>query len=241
MTRIFRVSPDKDTPAHYGGKLAWLEDGTLLLTTGDGFEYREAPQDPASQLGKILRMTDEGKPAAGNPMAEQGFPYLYSLGHRNPQGLAVDPNSGTIWMHEHGPRGGDELNRVSPGANYGWPATSFGINYSGAKISPLTSYEGIEDPALYFTPSIGPSHLLIYQGEQFPQWQGQLFISTLVDQDVKRIAADAFGATLEESLFSEFDARIRAIVEDDQGALYLLTDSDDGSIIKIERSNSPVS
>ena len=241
MTRIFRVSPDKDTPAHYGGKLAWLEDDTLLLTTGDGFEYREAPQDPTSQLGKILRMTDEGKPAADNPMAEQGFPYLYSLGHRNPQGLAVDPNTGTIWMHEHGPRGGDELNRVSPGANYGWPATSFGINYSGAKISPLTSYEGIEDPALYFTPSIGPSHLLIYQGEQFPQWQGQLFISTLVDQDVKRIAADAFGATLEESLFSEFDARIRAIVEDDQGALYLLTDSDDGSIIKIEWSNSPVS
>ena len=92
-------------------------------------------------------MTDEGNPAADNPMAEQGFPYLYSLGHRNPQGLAVDPNTGTIWMHEHGPRGGDELNRVSPGANYGWPATTFGINYSGAKISPLTSYEGIADPA----------------------------------------------------------------------------------------------
>ena len=172
MTRIFRVSPDKDTPAHYGGKLAWLGDGTLLLTTGDGFEYREAPQDPTSQLGKILRMTDEGKPAADNPMAEQGFPYLYSLGHRNPQGLAVDPNTGTIWMHEHGPRGGDELNRVSPGANYGWPATSFGINYSGAKISPLTSYEGIEDPRPLFHTQYRPVTFTDLPGRTVPGMAG---------------------------------------------------------------------
>lgn len=235
MQRIFRVSPDKDTPAHYGGKLAWTQEGYLLLTTGDGFEYREQAQNQQGQLGKILRMTDSGEPAPGNPLIETGDPYIYSLGHRNPQGLAVDPLSQTIWMHEHGPRGGDELNRVVAGANYGWPATSFGINYSGARISPLTSYEGITPPALYFTPSVGPSHLLIYQGAMFPEWQGSLFVSTLVDQDVKRIEVDEDSATLAEALFGEFNARIRAVTTDDQGAIYLLTDDAAGAIIKISR------
>ena len=235
MQRIFRVSPNKDTPAHYGGKLAWTPEGDLLLTTGDGFEYREQAQNLQGQLGKVLRMTENGEPAPGNPFAESGDPYIYSFGHRNPQGLAVDPVTQNIWMHEHGPRGGDELNLISMGANYGWPATSFGINYSGARISPLTSYEGISPPALYFTPSIGPSHLLIYQGAMFPEWQGDLFISTLVDQDVKRIEVDGPTASLAESLFSEFNVRIRAVTTDDQGALYLLTDDVAGAIIKISR------
>jgi len=234
VTRIFRVEPAKDTAAHYGGKLAFFTDGTLLLTSGDGFEYREASQDPYSQLGKILRMNPDGSPAADNPFIDgnQGDPYVYSYGHRSPQGLAVDA-AGQIWMHEHGPQGGDELNLVRPGANYGWPATSFGINYSGAKITPLTSAEGINPPVTYWTPSIAPSHLMIYSRSLFPEWTDSLFVSTLVDNDVKRLVINDETIVSEDVLFAEFEARIRAIVEGPQGQLYLLTDSETGQIIEI--------
>jgi len=234
VTKIFRVSPSKDTPAHYGGKLAFLPDNTLLLTTGDGFEYREAAQDPFNQMGKVLRLNRDGSPAEGNPFenGQLGDPYVYSFGHRNVQGLAVDAR-GQIWSHEHGPQGGDELNWVRPGHNYGWPATSFGINYSGARITPLTSAEGITPPVNFWTPSIAPSHLLIVKGGLFPEWQGSLMISALVDQDVKRIALSGTEVASSESLFGEFEARIRAIHEGPDGALYLLTDSDQGKVIEI--------
>lgn len=234
VTKIFRVSPSKDTPAHYGGKLAFLADSTLLLTTGDGFEYREAAQDPFNQMGKVLRLNSDGSAPANNPFADgqNGDPYVYSYGHRSPQGLAVS-NTGQIWLHEHGPKGGDELNHIRPGNNYGWPATSFGINYSGARITPLTSAEGITPPVTYWTPSIAPSHLLIYQGALFEAWQGSFLVSTLVDQDVKRLTLGDNSVTASESLFGELGARIRGIHEGPDGAIYLLTDSDPGSVIEV--------
>ena len=234
LTKIFRVSPSKDTPAHYGGKLAFLADGTLLLTTGDGFEYREAAQDPFSQMGKVLRLKTDGSAPANNPFADgqNGDPYVYSYGHRSPQGLAVT-TSGQIWLHEHGPQGGDELNLIRGGNNYGWPATSFGINYSGARITPLTSAEGITPPVTYWTPSIAPSHLLIYQGALFEAWQGSFLVGTLVDQDVKRLTLNDNSVTDSESLFSELGARIRGVHEGPDGAIYLLTDSDPGSVIEV--------
>ena len=238
VTRIFRVNPSKDTAAHYGGKLAFLPDGTLLLTSGDGFEYREAAQDPFNQLGKVLRMNTDGSPAIDNPFIDgtKGDPYVYSYGHRSPQGLAIDGN-GAIWMHEHGPQGGDELNLVRAGANYGWPATSFGINYSGARVTPLTSAEGIASPVTYWVPSIAPSHLMIYQSALFSDWQGHLFVSTLVDKDVKRLVIEDQSVVSETSVFSEFDARVRAIYEGPDGALYLLTDSDKGQVIEVRPIN----
>ena len=140
---IFRNFTRKDTPVHYGGRMAFLFDGTLLLTTGDGFDYREAAQDVDSGLGKVLRMNEDGSAAGGNPFP--GSPYVYSYGHRNPQGLAVD-RSGTVWLHEHGPKGGDELNRIEAGENYGWPAVTFGLDYSGAVISPYSEWEGMVQP-----------------------------------------------------------------------------------------------
>ena len=234
VQKIFRMTPSKDTTAHYGGKLAFLPDNTLLLTTGDGFEYREAAQDTFNQMGKILRLNRDGSPAAGNPFedGQLGDPYVYSFGHRNVQGLAVD-SRGQIWSHEHGPQGGDELNWIRPGHNYGWPATSFGVNYSGAKVTPLTSAEGITPPVNYWVPSIAPSHLLIVQGALFPDWQGSLMISALVDQDVKRITLSGTQIAATESLFTEFEARIRAVHEGPDGAIYLLTDSDQGKVIEI--------
>lgn len=217
---IFRNFTRKDTAVHYGGRMAFLPDGTLLLTTGDGFDYREASQDIDSGLGKVLRMNDDGSAARGNPFP--GSPYVYSYGHRNPQGLAVD-RAGTIWLHEHGPKGGDELNRIEPGVNFGWPAITFGLDYSGAVISPFSEREGMAQPEHYWVPSIAPSGLAIYEAELFPDWKGDLFVGALVDQEVRRLEMSAGKVTAEENMFSEISARIRDIRTGPEGGLYILT------------------
>jgi glucose/arabinose dehydrogenase len=184
LNTILTVSPSKDTPAHYGGKLQFLNDGTLLLTTGDGFQYREAAQDKQSQLGKILRLNSDGSVPDDNPYADgkEGNPYVYSYGHRSPQGLSYDANNNRVYMHEHGPKGGDEVNIINAAVNYGWPATSYGVNYSGARVSPFEQLPGIQDPLHYWVPSIAPSGMTFYSGDQFPQWQGDLFIGALVNK-----------------------------------------------------------
>jgi glucose/arabinose dehydrogenase len=217
---IFRNFTRKDTPVHYGGRLAFLPDGSLLLTTGDGFDYREAAQDVDSGLGKVLRMNDDGTAASGNPFP--GSPYVYSYGHRNPQGLAVS-SAGVVWLHEHGPRGGDEVNRIEPGKNYGWPAITYGVDYSGAMISPYTEWEGMEQPVHYWVPSIAPSGMAIYEAGLFPEWHGDLFIGALVDREVRRIDLRADGAGREEELFSEISARVRDVRVGPGGALFILT------------------
>jgi glucose/arabinose dehydrogenase len=217
---IFRNFTRKDTAVHYGGRMAFLPDGSLLLTTGDGFDYREAAQDIDSGLGKLLRMNDDGTPALGNPFP--GSPYVYSYGHRNPQGLAVS-RSGTIWLHEHGPRGGDELNRIEPGVNYGWPAITYGVDYSGAVISPYTEWEGMAQPEHYWVPSIAPSGLAIYEADLFPGWRGDLFVGALVNQAVIRLDFNGNKLTGEEPVFSEIAARIRDVRTGPEGALYILT------------------
>jgi glucose/arabinose dehydrogenase len=217
---IFRNAPRKDTPVHYGGRMAFLADGTLLLTTGEGFDYREAAQDVSSGLGKVLRMNGDGSPAQGNPFAES--PYVYSYGHRNAQGLVIS-RSGTIWLHEHGPRGGDELNRIEAGANYGWPAITYGLDYNGAIISPYTEWQGMAQPEHYWVPSIAPSGLTIYEGDLFPEWQGDLFVGALVNREVRRLDLVNGEVVAEETLFSELDDRIRDVRSGPDGALYILT------------------
>jgi glucose/arabinose dehydrogenase len=217
---IFRNYTRKDTPVHYGGRMAFLPDGSLLLTTGDGFDYREAAQDVDSGLGKLLRMNDDGTPASGNPFS--GAPYVYSYGHRNPQGLVVS-RSGTIWLHEHGPRGGDEMNRIEAGANYGWPAITYGIDYSGAVISPRTENEGMAQPEFYWVPSIAPSGLALYEANLFPEWKGDLFVGALVDMEVRRLDVSGSKITVEQPMFSEIAARVRDVRTGSDGALYILT------------------
>jgi glucose/arabinose dehydrogenase len=217
---IFRNFTRKDTPVHYGGRMAFLKDGTLLLTTGDGFDYREAAQDIDSGLGKVLRMNGDGTAASGNPFPQS--PYVYSYGHRNPQGLAVS-RSGEIWLHEHGPRGGDELNRIEAGVNFGWPAITHGIDYSGAIISPYTEREGMAQPEHQWTPSIAPSGLAIYESDLFPGWKGDLFVGALVDREVRRLVVAGGRINDEEPLFSELDARIRDARVGPAGELYILT------------------
>lgn len=232
---IYTVEPLKDTPVHYGGRLQFLDDGTLLITTGDGFEYREAAQDNFNQLGKIIRINTDGGVPTDNPFADgkNGDPKVYSLGHRSPQGLAYDSANKVIYMHEHGAKGGDEVNIIKAGKNYGWPATTYGVNYSGALISPLTQAPGITDPIKYWTPSIAPSGLTIYTANAFPNWKGSLFVGALVDKSVYRLSLENGKVTNQEELFSEIGARIRDVRTGPDGNLYILTDSSRGKLIRI--------
>ncbi len=234
---IFTANPAKGTPQHYGGKLAFMADGTLLLTTGDGFDYREEAQNVDSNLGKIIRINRDGSIPEDNPYADRGMPgaAVWSYGHRNPQGLVVDPNTGIVYEHEHGPRGGDEVNRIEPGHNYGWPAICWGVDYNGARISPYTELPGMEQPLTYWVPSIAPSGMAIYRGDRFPEWDGDLFVGALVDKEVRRLVLDDGVVADQEALFSDLDERIRDVRVSPDGYLYLVTDSDQGRILRVER------
>ncbi len=232
---ILRVEPDKNTAHHYGGRMAFLRDGTLLITSGEGFTFRDQAQDLDSQFGKTLRIHPDGSVPADNPYRGRGgaAAKVWTWGHRNPQGLAVDTATGTVWLHEHGPRGGDEVNRLRAGANYGWPAITYGVDYSGARISPYTEYEGMEQPVTYWDPSIAPSGLTVYDGAAFPQWQGNLFVGALKDKDVRRLTIVDGRVVEEETLFAEIGERIRDVRTGPDGFLYLLTDSRNGRLLRI--------
>lgn len=231
---LLTVTPLKDTPQHYGGAMAFMPDGTLLVTIGDGFEYREDAQNPARQLGKTLRIHSDGTLRADNPLP--GDPVtgaVYTWGHRNPQGIAIDSATGVIYQHEHGPRGGDELNRLTPGANYGWPVATFGIDYTGARISPFENRDGMTAPLTYWVPSIGPSGLTVYRGDRFPAWSGSLFVGALVNKEVRRLTLDGDQVTAEEPLFAELGARIRNVKTGPDGLLYLITDGEQGKVVRV--------
>ena len=232
---LFTVSPLKDTPVHYGGKMIFLQDGTLMMTTGDGFQYREAAQDRFNLLGKIIRINKDGSVPSDNPYADgsQGDPKVWSYGHRSPQGLVLDDATGIVYMHEHGAQGGDELNAILPALNYGWPAVTKGVNYSGAYVSPLTSAPGIEEPLTYWVPSIAPSGLAIYDGAAFPQWQGDFFVGALVDQEVRHLKMESGKIVSEAPVFTEINARIRDVRVGPDGFLYILTDSDSGKVLRV--------
>ncbi len=232
---ILRVIPDKKTAHHYGGRLAFLPDGTLMVTTGEGFTHREQAQELDSQFGKTLRINPDGTVPADNPFRAQGTipAKVWTYGHRNPQGLAVDPATGTVWLHEHGPRGGDEVNRIEPGRNYSWPAATFGIDYSGARISPYTELEGMEAPVRYWDPSIAPSGLAVYRGSAFPEWQGNLFVGALKNRDVRRLVLEGGEVVHEEIMFAEIGERIRDVRAGPDGYLYLLTDSQSGRLVRV--------
>ena len=233
MEQILLVSPLKDTPQHYGGRMAFKRDNTLLVTTGDGFEYREAAQDTNSELGKVLRITDSGATPDDNPFPNAGKGRVFTYGHRNPQGLVIQARTGDIYMHEHGPRGGDEVNHLIRGANYGWPMISYGLDYSGAYVSPFTEAPGVALPRMYWSPSIAPSGMAFYNGDLFPEWKGQMFIGALVDQDVRRLVLEDGQLIEEERLFRELEQRIRDVRDLGDGYLYLLTDSATGSLIRV--------
>ena len=227
---IFTASPRKYAPLHYGGRMAFTSDDLLLITTGDGFDFREHAQDLNSHLGKTIRINKDGSPAQGNPFPEA--PKVWTYGHRNPQGLAIALD-GTVYLNEHGPKGGDELNVITKANNYGWPAITYGMDYNGAYVSPLTEYPGMQQPQHVWTPSIGPSGMAFYEGNKFPKWQNSLFVGALVNKEVRRLTVENQQVTAEETVFAELDARIRDIRVGPDGLLYIVTDGDPGTVIKV--------
>lgn len=235
---IFEVAHKKDTPVHYGGRMVWDSTGHLLLTTGDGFNFREDAQDKTNQLGKVLRMTANGEvPSDGlqktAPSLADADPYVYSYGHRNPQGLAIDSANGRVYEQEHGPRGGDEINLLSPGNNYGWPIVSHGLDYSGALISPFSEYRGITKPLLEWTPSIAASGLAVYRGNAFADWQGDLLAGGLVEKSLRRIKIKNGAVVGQEILLTELGERIRDVRVGPDELIYVLTDSADGRLLRL--------
>ena len=237
---IFRATPSRKASAHYGAKMMFLADGTLLVTSGDGFNHRERAQTLDNHYGKVLRINADGSVPSDNPFVDTrgALPEIYSYGHRNLQGLATSADGTVIYEHEHGPKGGDELNVLAPGNNYGWPAITYGIDYSGAVISPFTERKGMQQPLKYWVPPIAPSAMALYRGQLFPQWPGSLFIAALVPGDVRRLSLVGRAVVAEEILFQNL-GRIRNIIGAPDGSLLLVTDGADARLIRVTRALPP--
>jgi glucose/arabinose dehydrogenase len=225
---IYEVKPLKDTNAHYGGRMVFGGDGRLYVTTGDGFRYRERSQDMATSFGAVVRLNEDGTTADDNPDFGAGaLPELWSKGHRNPQGLAWDAGRGVLWLHEHGAKGGDELNLIERGANYGWPLATYGVDYSGARVSPFTEYEGTKQPFKYWTPSIAPSGIAVYDGDLFADWRGDLLVGALAGTALHRIDMDGGREAGEERYL--VGERVRDVRVGPDGAIYVATEDHDGA------------
>jgi aldose sugar dehydrogenase len=226
-TVIYRATPAYNGNLHYGGRILFDKSGNIVISTGERSDLATRPQsqDLNSGLGKIIRITTDGKPAAGNPFANQSRPEIYSYGHRNVQGLAWHPETGDLWENEFGPRGGDELNLIQPGKNYGWPVITYGIEYAGPKIGEgITQKEGMEQPVYYWDPVLSPSGMTFYSGSEIPEWKNNLFITGLNSMHIARLVISNNKVTGEERLLANENERFRDITQGTDGALYAVTD-----------------
>ena len=231
---IWRQTPKVESPNHWGSRLVFGKDGTLFVTTGDRFHFRERVQDLGSTIGKVIRINADGSTPADNPFAKRdgARPEIWSYGHRNLQGAALDPASGQLWTLEHGARGGDELNRPQAGRNYGWPVITYGVDYSGVKIGEGTSKAGMEQPVYYWDPVIAPSGAVFYTGDAYPGWKGSLFIGSLSPGGLVRLTLDGDRVGSEERYLGNI-GRVRNVVQGPDGLLYLLIDASNGSIQRL--------
>ena len=232
---LFTGRASGSTGRHFGSRLRFGPDGKLYVTIGDR-GHRPNAQDLGSHAGAVLRLDPDGAAPPDNPFAGRSgaLPEIWSYGHRNPQGLAFDPQTGRLWSQEHGPRGGDEVNLVRRGRNYGWPTITYGRNYSGTKITDETARPGMEQPATYWTPSIAPSGLTVYRGDRFPRWDGNLFVGALRAQLLVRLELDGDRVVHEERLLTGFGNRIRDVRTGPDGLIYLLLDEHDARIWRLE-------
>lgn len=234
---IFRQQPTVKGGHHFGSRLVFARDGRLFVALGDRFTERARAQTLDSHLGKVVRIERDGKVPADNPFVNRAgaLPEIWSYGHRNVQGAALHPVTGELWTNEHGPRGGDELNRTLAGRNYGWPVVTYGVEYSGAKISDSPTAPGIEPPVHYWVPSIATSGLLFYTGDRFPKWRGSAFVGGLVSKQVARLEMDGDRVVSEERLLEGVvNQRVRDVEQGPDGLIYLLTDEKNGRLLRIE-------
>lgn len=232
LKNIFIAKPFKSGNRHFGSRLIFDEKGFLFVTMGDRGDKKEA-QNLNSHLGKILRLTDKGKAPKDNPFANTkgAQPEIWSFGHRNPQGLFLHPKTKELWALEHGPKGGDELNLIKKGQNYGWPVITHGKSYAGFKIGEGTHKKGMRQPVKYWTPSISPCGLLIYSGKKFPHWKGHFFLGALSGQHLNRLKVLKEKVIEEERLLSSLSLRFRHVIEGPKGFIYVATDQ--GQILKL--------
>ena len=235
VTIIFRQQGPLSSGNHWGCRIVQMPDGNLFLTTGDHFRYRDEAQNLGNHLGKIVRVRPDGSVPPDNPFVGRPDvrPEIWSYGHRNSQGAALHPTTGRLWMHDHGARGGDEINVPEAGKNYGWPVITYGIDYSGAKIGVGTRKEGMEQPLYYWDPSIAPSGMAFYNGDLFPAWKGNLFVGALAGKMLVRLQLEGDRVVREESLLRDLGERIRDVRAGPDGALWLLTDSNNGRILRV--------
>mgnify|MGYP002639729775 CR=1 FL=1 len=235
VTPIFEALPRTGGGLHFGSRIAFDRTGLMYVTTGERYQMRRA-QDLGDLAGKVVRLHDDGSVPADNPFVGQvgARPEIFTYGHRNPQGLAMRPESGQMWLVEHGPRGGDELNLLVAGANYGWPLATHGIDYSGSKISDHKSLPGMEDPVRVWVPSISPCGLCFYTGDRFAGWRGSAFTGALSNEALFRIELDGVRYRSEERLLVGRLPYIRDVRQGPDGLLYLVTHSDDGGLFRLE-------
>ncbi len=233
-TIIFTQNRSANSGHHFGSRLVFDRDGFLFVTTGDRNVLRDAVQNPASHIGKVLRITRDGAPAPGNPALPGWAPEVWSLGHRNLQGATLHPETGALWTVEHGARGGDEVNTPQAGKNYGWPVISYGREYSMLAIGEGTVKDGMEQPVHYWDPSIAPSGMTFVTSDTYPGWRGNLLVGALAGQHIARLVLDGGRVVAEEQLF-EGSARFRDVVQGPGGRMYVLTDggAPDGALMVI--------
>jgi glucose/arabinose dehydrogenase len=232
---IFAARPGDTGGRHFGSRIVFGTDGLMYITVGERGEPDNA-QKLTTHTGKVLRLADDGKVPPGNPFVNRtgAQPEIYTYGHRNAQGIVRHPKTGDIWAVEHGARGGDEINILKRGANYGWPVITYGMSYAGFPIGEGTHKPGMEQPIKYWVPSIAPSGMAFYTGDKFPGWQGNLFIGALALQHLNRLTLDGDNVVGEERLLQDWNQRIRDVRNGPDGYLYILTDEDPGAVVRLE-------
>jgi glucose/arabinose dehydrogenase len=231
---VFRQEPAVRSGFHFGARLAFARDGNLFVTLGER-NLKATAQDLSNHQGKVVRIRPDGTVPPDNPFIGRADARaeIWSYGHRNPQSAAIHPATGKLWIVEHGPKGGDEINVPLAGKNYGWPVIGYGIDYSGARIHESTHKDGMEQPIHHWTPSIAPSGMAFYTGDAFPGWRGNLFVGALVLTHLNRLELDGENIVKEERLIADLGHRIRDVRQGPDGALWLLTDATDGKVLRL--------
>ena len=236
MRVIYRQQPKKRGGGHFGSRIVFRRDGTMFITQGERMSYREEAQDLSSGLGKIVRINSDGSIPRDNPfLARKDVrPEIWSYGHRNVQSAALHPETGELWTVEHGARGGDELNHPQAGKNYGWPVITYGIDYSGRRIGEGTAKAGMEQPVYYWDPVIAPSGMIFYTGNAYPGWKGSIFVGSLTPGCLVRLQMQN-GRVAREDRYLDLGLRIRDVAQGPDGLIYVITDEDEGSILRLEK------
>lgn len=238
LQKLFVALPKVDSSHHFGGRLLFDKQGYLYLTLGDRGQ-QELAQDTSNHLGGVVRLRDDGSVPDNNPFNNQtgAIPALFTYGHRNVQGITLNPNNGQVWTHEHGPQGGDELNILKAGANYGWPTITYGEEYGGGSVGEgKTQAMGMQQPLHYWSPSIAPSGMTFYMGNKYSGWNGNLFVGSLKFAQLVRLTLVGGKVAAEESLLEDEIGRIRDVQQSPDGYLYLLNDEADGGLYRLEPS-----